>query len=150
MIALVYDPAAQRADFTRVDGGNIDTDEGLESAVVASLFTDARAKESDGLDKEQDPRGWWGEVHLSQPGSFGSRLWILRRNKLTSANLVLASGYAKEALTWLVDARVASDIQVTAQRMAGRNDVAIIAVNILRPRGAAPRFSRSWEMQFGL
>jgi phage gp46-like protein len=150
VLKLTYDNVTQHGDIEQEDGGNLATDEGLETAVTTSLFTDARAKESDDVDPDQDPRGWWGEVYLSQPGPFGSRLWLLRRNKLTNDNLRLASDYAKEALAWMIAARAAASIEVSTVRMAGKTDVAVMTIRIERPRLNLPRFERAWEVQFGI
>ncbi len=90
MISIVYDNLEQSADFTRTDG-NLDTDEGLETAVTISLFTDARAGEADGVSTEQDPRGWWGSAFLSPEGDIGSKLWLMFRNKLTNENCICFS-----------------------------------------------------------
>ena len=150
MISLVYSNDTQRGDLVRSDDTNLDTDEGLETAVTASLFSDARAQPSDGVDQGADLRGWWGAVHLDGDGELGSRLWLLRRNKLTRETILLASAYAREALAWLISARVASDITVTTERMPGKLDVAIITIKIQRSQKSAPRFERKWEVQFGL
>lgn len=150
MIKLAYDNTLQRADLVRSDGANLETDEGFETAVTTSLFSDARAQESDGLDPEADPRGWWAAKYLTPEGEYGSRLWLVTRNKMTQANLLLAKQYAREALQWMIDARVAADVTVTIERMTGRNDVGVMTVSIQRPERSAPRFERAWEVQFGV
>lgn len=50
---------------------------------------------------------------------FGSRLHLLRREKLTPRVVDLAVSYAKEALQWLVDCGRARSIEVEAE--ADRN-----------------------------
>ncbi len=47
---------------------------------------------------------------------FGSRLYLLRRAKLTLATIRMAEDYCKEALQWLLDSGKASAVAVTAQR----------------------------------
>ena len=148
MIKLAYASAEQLADLQR-DGANLETDAGLETIVTISMLSDGRANKDEVNTKEQDPRGWWGESFLGQPGRFGSRLWLLRRNKLTGDNLALACEYAKESIQWLINARVAKSVEVTSSLMPGRKDVALIRVQIERQRGNAPRFDRVWEVQFG-
>lgn len=150
MIRLTYSNTDQRGDLVRTDGANLETDEGLETAITTILLSDARAKPSDGVDKEADQRGWWGGVYLDQPGEYGSRLWLVTRNKLTRENLILAAQYAKEALQSLIAAGVASDVTVTAERMVGRDNVGLLTVKIQRPRKTAPRFEGVWEVQFGV
>jgi phage gp46-like protein len=145
VLKLVYDNATQRGDLVRTSGANLETDEGLETAVTTSLFSDARSLDSDEV--TGDARGWWGSAYLSPANDHGSRLWILKRNKLTNDTLLLASAYTKEALQWLLDARVASGIQATATRLAGTREVAILSVIITRRDGR--RFERTWKVQFG-
>lgn len=66
-------------------------DDGLMTAVIISLFTDARAHDDDPLPDERvgvssDRRGWWGDCLPDAQGeqtleSIGSRLWLLWREK---------------------------------------------------------------------
>lgn len=150
MISLVYSNTDQRGDFVRTGGGNLDTDEGLETALTISLFTDARAKASDDVDPGIDPRGWWGAAFLDDVGQYGSRLWLLKRAKLTDATLLQAVGYAKECTAWLVKQRIASEIIASAERMTGKVDVGLLSLTVQRPRRSSPRVERKWEVQFGL
>lgn len=150
MIALAYSNANQRADVVRSTGHNLDTDEGLETAVLVSLFTDARAQESDDLDPRQDRRGWWGSIYLDDPSELGSRLWLLLKGKLTTAALTQCAEFAKEALQWLVDGKIAASVDVTVTRLLGKRDVALMNVAVQRKTDSAPRFQRAWEVQFGL
>jgi phage gp46-like protein len=46
---------------------------------------------------------------------LGSRLWLLRREKLTTNVAIRAEEYAKEALDWLKGDGVVSDISCTTQ-----------------------------------
>ena len=86
------------------------SDDGLETAVILSLFTDARARDDDTLPAGQtDRRGWWADAFPAVAGDrFGSRLWLLRRSKQLQESLIVAREYAEEALAWLVEARGAA------------------------------------------
>ena len=152
MLSLVYSNINQRGDLVRTGSANLDTDEGLQTAVTISLLSDARAQEADDIDPNADKRGWWGETFLDSPSEvgLGSRLWLLTRGKMTRESLLLSATYAREALQWMIDDRIASDVQATAERLAGRNDVGILTIKILRPRKTAPRFEGKWEVQFAL
>jgi phage gp46-like protein len=87
-------------------------DEGLETAVVLSLFTDALAAEDDVLPSltEDDRRGWWA-------APWGSKLWLLTREKWTDDVRLRAEFYTREALNWMMQDGVADDIQVEARLM---------------------------------
>jgi phage gp46-like protein len=48
--------------------------------------------------------------------SFGSRLYLLQREKNTETTARLAVGYCREALQWLLDTKKANAIDVYSQR----------------------------------
>ena len=85
--------------------------ETIEHAVIISLFTDARASDQDVIpDGTQERRGWWADP------AFGSKLWLLKRAALTSDTVQSAKRYAAEALAWMVDEGLASELSVDAER----------------------------------
>jgi phage gp46-like protein len=85
-------------------------DEGLETAVVLSLFTDALADVDDALpgSSEDDRRGWW-----AQP--WGSKLWLLSREKWTESVKQRAEYYAYMALQWMIEDQVADRIETESR-----------------------------------
>jgi phage gp46-like protein len=147
VLALAYSNENQRGDLVR-DGGNLETDEGLETAVTISLFTDARAVESDGVDADADKRGWWGDRYLEPTHRIGSKLWLLHRAKTTPANLTRAATWARESLQWLIDDRIASSVDVAVSRLT--LEVYLLTVKIQRPSRVAPRWEHTWEVQLAL
>jgi phage gp46-like protein len=62
-IALVFSPFGH-GDLV-LAGQDLARDDGLESAVRLSLFTDRRAKPEQlhAGDDRSDLRGWWGDIH---------------------------------------------------------------------------------------
>jgi phage gp46-like protein len=81
----------------------------LETAVLISLFSDARAADDDRLPgSADDKRGWWG-------GLIGSKLWLLTREKTTNDVRLRARDYAREALDWMLQERVADQIEISAE-----------------------------------
>lgn len=87
---------------------NIYEDE-LLGAVILSLYCDARGIEADGT----AGRGWWADG-LTEHDCWGSRLWELIRSKDISETLRIAEDYARHALQWLSDDRVASTVAISA------------------------------------
>lgn len=90
-------------------------DDTLSSAIIISLFTDARALPTD--DYQGDPRGYWADaltITGEAPVQLGSRLWLLRREKQIPATLRRAEQYAREALQWLIDDGIAQSVSVAA------------------------------------
>lgn len=123
--------------------------DGLETAIRLSLFTDARAREGDDLPEGtgafgEDLRGWWGEAFLEDSAPFGSRLWTLKRSALTAATRQRARDYCLEALGWLVELGIASEIQVETE-VADRGMLAV-GVTINRERETPARFAYLWEL----
>lgn len=122
-------------------------DDGLETAVILSLFTDARANDDDALPIGQsDRRGWWADAYPAADGDrFGSRLWLLRASKQLQQSLNLAKDYAEEALAWLVADGVANRVEVDT--FIPRDEVMGMTVRIYRPDGTATpiRFETLWS-----
>ena len=86
----------------------------LTRAVIISLFTWRRAEPDDDTDTVN---GWWGDSFPTVANDrIGSRLWLLRRSKLTNSTAARARDYARQALAWLVDDGVASRVDITAIR----------------------------------
>ncbi len=141
MIRLAYDNARQRADLVR-SGGNLEMDEGLDSAVVISLFSD-RADPSGTMPR----RGFWADTFNEDGDELGSRLWLLPRARVgATAKLRLAEEYAVEALQWLIDDGVASAVRATAEWLASAGEILLLTVSIERPAHPAPRWQRVWEV----
>lgn len=115
-------------------------DDGLETAVILSLFTDARASDDDPLPfGESDRRGWWADAFPSvDRDRIGSRLWLLRREKQTQDTLNRAREYAEEALAWLIADGVARSVEV--ESFIVRNGVLGLSVVIQRPDASIARF----------
>lgn len=135
-------------------GGDVLREDGLETAVLVSLFADARATEDQipAIDRDGDLRGFWGDVEPAVPGdSTGSLLWTIRRAKQTSRTLADVQAYARESLQWLIDDKVASEVVVSAAYRAppirGWMDLTVL---IYRPMSANPvsfRYSYEWSSQ---
>ena len=116
-IALRYDPESQVFDLALEDG-ELAADEGLQTAVILSLFTDRLADDDDRLpDGGNDRRGWWADAYNERP--HGSRLWLLSREKTEEAVLRRAKTYAEEALAWLIEDGIAAEVVVEAEQHTG-------------------------------
>lgn len=119
--------------------------EPLARAVLNSLFSWARAHDDDKL-PGRSRNGWWGDSFSDNPGDrFGSRLWLLSREKVTSETVARAREYAEEALSWLVEDGVASRVIVTTE-VTNAGQVAMQVV-IVRPgeNDLTARFFDLWS-----
>jgi phage gp46-like protein len=108
-----------------------DRDPSIISAILISLLTDKRAAEYDTLPSEDsDRRGWWADAF--QADNIGSKLWLLERSKVTSEVLAKFKHYTKEALDWMIEDGIATDIEVDATIVSP--DAISLEVMIYRPR----------------
>ena len=101
-----------------LNGAQVSADmtDSLSRAVVISLFTWQRASQSDEVDNDQC-MGWWGDTFAENKGDkIGSKLWLLLRQKVTDETLNRAQEYAYDALKWLIDDGICSDITVSVER----------------------------------
>ena len=106
---MEFDMSVSNADLTKGDD--------LSTAVFISLFTWARAKPDDDIPADSQKFGWWGDKLAEDPNQrMGSRLWLLKRKKLTQETINLAVDYIKEALDWMVKDGVVGKIEVIPQR----------------------------------
>lgn len=132
-------------DWTVLSPG-LSSDDGLETAVVISLFTDRRASDDDTLPAGFNRRGWWADAITDIPGDqIGSKLWLLCREKQLPAVVSKAREYALESLQWMIEDGVAQGVNVTAEIV--RTGVLGLAVEIVKPDKtvARYRFENFWE-----
>jgi phage gp46-like protein len=126
-----------------VDGTDLLADDGLDTAVMLSLFLDRRAEDADKLPDDVDPRGWWGDSFAEVLGdAVGSRLWLLGREKQLPSVANRVQEYAAEALAWLVDDGVASKVNTQATWVAP--GMCALTVTIYRPSSPTP-FTRQFQ-----
>ena len=129
-----------------LDGFSLAVDDGLQTAVILSLFTDARAADDDVLSfGDTDRRGAWIDSYpVIEGDKFGSRLWLLQREKQTQETLNRAKAYAEEALAWMIEDGVASRVDVEA--FIARTGILGVAIAIHRPAGIVQyRYENLWE-----
>lgn len=114
-ILMEYNPISGTSIF--VEQTDLKRDPGLKTAMLISLLTDRVADPSDVLpDNTGERRGWWADPTL------GSKLWLLFRASLTPDMPSRIESATKEALQWLIDEGVASDVIVNAV-IADRNTI---------------------------
>ena len=145
-IALLPQNGDFSADISLILAG-LATDDGLRTAVIISLFSDARAADDDPLPHhDADRRGWWGDAYAEIPGDVtGSKLWLLSRAKQLPATLTSAETYARASLAWLIADGVASAVSVVAS-FPNRGWLGL-AIDIARPNGPARQhFDFVWRV----
>lgn len=111
--------------------GGLKTDSGLKTAILISLFSDAR---------ERNQRGWWG-------GEIGSKLWTLQNVKRSAETLKKAQDFAQKALSWLIEEKICKKVTVSAAYdNYGR---LMLSVDLQKHDGNA-RFDFLWRNDNGL
>lgn len=149
-IALVWNAAEGIADLA-MNGPDLLTDNGLETAVILSLFSDRLAQPGDSIpDGTSDRRGWWGDMPIAAseqdttpPATaiYGSRLLLLDRGLGTTQTLRQAEAYAREALAWMTADGVAGAVSATAT--FPRTGTIALSITI-EQAGGAQTYSYAW------
>lgn len=125
---------------------DLDVEQGLRTAVIISIFTDARANEEELPIGETSRRGYWGDLFPDvERDRIGSRLWLLERSKETEEVRVTARQYCLEALQWMIEDGIAASIDVSTSFVSrGRM---LIDIKIRRPEGQIFDFSTEWDFE---
>jgi phage gp46-like protein len=139
-IQTVWTPLQGRGDW-QVAGADLASGHDLATAVLISLFSDAKADPDDVIpDGSHNPRGWWGDAFRGQP--LGSKLWLLDRAKQTEATRLAAEDHAATALQWLVDDGIAESVTVAASW--DKPGFLALLVTITEPDGRKAVFNYQW------
>ncbi len=129
-----------------VQSGDLLGEEGLETAILISLFTDQRIEESELPQGQTSRRGWWGDLFPDVDGDkIGSKLWLLDNAKQLTSELPRYEQFVVESLSWLIEDGVASDISASAS-YPERGQLKI-EIDITRPEGNDSRFGFLWDGQ---
>ncbi len=129
-----------------IENGDLKADNGFETAVLMSLFSDAFVELEDLPEGETDPRGWWGDA-LSEPvtDEIGSKLWLFDRSKILENTESGLETFAKEALKWMLEDGIAATVSAVATRIdKERIDLSIV---IVKPTGESTPFQFIWDGQ---
>ena len=116
--------------------GDLTPDDGLETSLIVSLLSDARADESQ-IPQTESRRGWIGDLTATVPDyQYGSLLWLLEQTRLTPDTLAQAENNARAALNWMVEDGLAQSIDVIASR---KDNSLILDITVTSPDGSVVR-----------
>lgn len=87
------------------DGQDLHTESSLETAILISVWTDARVG---------DERGWWGDQYQAKPIAE-CKLWTLLGKPANSDNVSLGIRYVQQACQWLLDDTWLTSLQVSGE-----------------------------------
>ena len=101
----------------------IASQEGMNHAVLQSIYNHSESTQNDRARMEKDERGGnWSDELLVM---VGSRDWTLKREKVTAQTLSLAKRFYQESLAWLIKEGHAKTVEVSvweaAHNQMGRN-----------------------------
>lgn len=118
-------------DFSIGDDGDIATQDFFDTAILVSLFTDARADASQIL-RPEDRRGWIGNEQT--PGfEQGSLLWLYYRSRRTRTVRNGIADAARRSLQWMVEEGYA--VAVRAETLLSEPNGLDLRVEIEKPNG---------------
>jgi phage gp46-like protein len=138
----------READLRRNADGSLYDDDGLETVVSISLFTDARATVENGLEPGDDPRGYWADAYDEEQGlNIGSKLWLLEGATVTEKTLRDVESYSSAALAWMIADGAADRIECVASRLG--DEAASLVVYVYKPGTGSP-YQLTWELHFAL
>lgn len=132
-----------------ITSGTVTQDSRLASLVYLCLFTDVRADDADELpDGSSDRRGWPGDTYLDTP--WGSKYWLLKRQKLTNDVRLKAIDYATNAIQKLVDASYVKSFSITGT--IPQLNTLVLSISLTQPNGEKlpMTITDRWENQRGL
>lgn len=156
-IKIKWDSTTLKGDLVKIIG-DLEREEGLETAVSMSIFTKRRVTEEElkenGFSDLSEKGGWWADQYSdAEDDQIGSKLWLLTRAKTTEQTLVKAQEYVYDGLLWMIEDNVASEINVIVERLGQiGNDVLCINVEIRRDSDTqqALTFKYVWDKQFNI
>jgi len=141
-LAIRFDAGAKRLDLikalsTSTDNGFVQEVD-IETAVLASIFTWARADADDELPGfDDDRKGYWGDDFQGRGRKVGSKLWLLARAVNSAETRNLARVYISDALNWLIEDGFVTEIDIRV--VVPHPTRADFFITLGRPQGGATR-----------
>lgn len=140
-------------DWSLLSDGTLDDTQALATAVCIALGTNALASDTDILpDPDSSDRcGWWGDLDAEliwNGWPIGSKLWLLRRSKITPASaqqgstLTMVENYIRVCIQPFVDRRICSAFDAIATRVDTQRIDALVRLY----RGSAKPIELQYEI----
>ncbi len=150
MLRLTIQSSTREGDLSADDDASLVEDDGLETAVTISLFTDAKATAEELVRAGLSQRGYWADAYDDASGALntGSKLWLLEGRTNTPSAIAEAKAYADEALAWMVDEGVASKVENEITRLDG--DAIGGVTRVYRPTDSRSPYLLTWERYFAV
>lgn len=126
---------------------DLEVEDGLETAVLLSLFIDARVTEEELPPGEESRRGWFGDLFNDDiEDRIGSKLWLFERSKLTDEAIEQIRETAEAALQWMITDGLADRVTVTTEVLGAWT--LGLEITILRPSGKKVfKYNLNWNSE---
>ena len=126
-------------DWSLQANGTLDDRQALVTAIIVALGTNALADVSDVLPDPDstDRQGWWGDLDAQliwNGWPIGSKLWLLRRSKITPASAhqgstqAMVENYIADAIQPFVDRKICSGFDVWTTRVSSQRIDALLRI----------------------
>lgn len=124
------------------EDGDITTVSSFDTAILMSLFADARADASE-VSRTELRRGWWGNVSYQdqEDRQMGSKLWLYDQARLNQETANGVDNAVNEGLQWFIEQQFLKDVSV--QTEVGESN---ITVNINLIKFNSQTESRSFDL----
>jgi phage gp46-like protein len=136
-VDLLLDTSKGYYDISLGSDGDIAGTYGLNTALIVSLLTDARASESE----QADPllrRGWWGDLFGDVGDEIGSKLWLSFNQPLSTLSKNYIINYTIASLNWLIADDLADSVTADAE-IDYENDTVTLTINIYKDSSVIQR-----------
>ena len=119
------------------ENGNIKGVDGLESAILVSLFTDARASSGD----VRDPlmrRGWLGNILNEDNRQLGSTLWLADQARADQNTANFLKREVKNCLNWMLEDGIIKYMSIATEIISSYTIK--ISINLVNNSGASEQY----------
>ncbi len=139
-------------DLSLDDQGDLAKVQGLETALLMSLFCEVRADPSE-IANPVNQRGWWGNLQNDVENyQIGSKLWLLDQARVNYDTANRAEDYAADGLQWMIDDQIADSVDTDANIGNGNSQIYLTIV-ISRPQDIVLNYTyplwQGTKLQYG-
>lgn len=136
----VFDLVEENGDIASVDG--------LETAIITSLFTDARTSSGE-VPAAYNRRGFSGNLlRIDDDYELGSELWLLDQARLDQNTLNRAQDFAYKSLLWMITKGLAENIEVNVIKQGTRGNY--IEIKLFKAQNQVARYITLWQSTSGI
>lgn len=119
-------------DISFAENGDFSLTSGFDTAIAMSIFCERRALPNE-VPVSSRRRGFWGNVaSLLEGFEIGSKIWLVRQERLTEETINKIKDYLNQGLAWFVSEGWAVDVSTSVVAIDG---IVRIDVTIERPNG---------------